>query len=619
MTKKNESSILLWTLSYLKPFKYWLLLYLTLGMAIIWCELAIPRRIGSLIDQVLPDNNQTYLLEQIITLGGIVGLLVMAKALYGYLEMMISNRISGNQQHDLLCKLYELGFSYAETVPTGEVLSIFQNSVKETQQTYTFLLPQLVYCTVQFVVPSVILLVKLPQMLLASVIGHLLYMAINSFTTKKIEAYQSAETNAVHKSHKCMYDAIFATEGLRLMGSGEWFIAKTMDAFNDFRRQRMGSLFWRHFRYTSVGMTLTLTMALFYWLGFELITTKELMLGELIGYSFLMGVASRGFSVFFYIIPAQKHALKYAKHLYEFMHQKPLVEGTVLNAHGKLAVEPLILRQKITADFDVEFKNVSFRYSNGRQILDNVSFKIPAGKKTAIVGESGSGKSTLLKLIGRFYDVTEGEINLIEHSPVDDIGLSRVSEKKVVPGNMGFGHYGIKGIDVEDLREGLGFVFQENHLFNTSVRENIRFGKPSATNDEVVLAAKNALVHDFVMAMPDGYDTKIGERGVKLSGGQKQRLALARLILKSPSVILLDEATSALDEKTQSDIKTTLNALSKGKTVVAIAHRLSTITDYDNIVVINSGRIVEEGDYQSLMLRRGHFYDLVMRGEKNVV
>lgn len=579
--KKELLKLYLWTLSYFKPFILLTLVYVLCGGVMIWGELMIPRRMGYLIDYVLPLKSMNSLINQMLFLCGIAVLILVAKSLFNFLELIISNKIIKNQQTDLMLKLQQLGFSYYEKVPTGQILSLFENSVKEIQKTYTFLFPQFIYSLAQFVVPSIILILGEPIFFVAAMIGNMIYVFLNRSANKKIHHYLGVETKAAHVSQQSLYDAIVSTTELKAMGSKDWFINKTIEDFNQFRIPRMWSIFWRHFRYTTVGLTLTVSIVLFYFYGLDLVRNGELLLGEFIGYSFLMGLVSRGFSVFFYIIPAQYHALNYAKDLYEFMHLEP----DVVELENSLGAQ--------IDNFDVEFKNVSFSYNEDPPIIDNVSFTIPAGKKTAIVGESGSGKSTLLKLIGRFYDVNEGEIAI--------------------------GGYDIKQLKLNDLRKNFGYVFQDTYLFNMSIKENIKFGKPDATDDEVIQAAKRASAHQFILETDDGYDTLVGERGVRLSGGQKQRISIARMLLKEPQIILLDEATSALDTVTESSVKKSLDELSEGRTLVTVAHRLSTIMQYDSIIVLEAGKIVEQGTYQQLMDMKAHFYRLVMRGVENEV
>lgn len=578
--RKELIKIYIWTISYFKHFVPMTLLYVLCGGAMIWGELMIPRRMGYLIDHVFPMKNMNLLTHQVLILFGFVLLILIAKSIYNFLEVIIANKIIKKQQTDLMVKFQKLGFGYYEKVPTGQILSMFEHSVKETQKTYTFLFPHFIYSLAQFAVPSIVLSINAPLFFIAAMVGNVIYVLLNQFANNKIQYYLSAETSAAQCAQQAIYDTVVATSEMKAMGSSEWLIQKTMKAFDTYRVPRMWSVFWRHFRFTTVGLTLTVSIILFYYFGLELVRDGSLMLGEFIGYSFLMGLVSRGFSVFFYIIPAQQHALNYAKHLYDFM-QLPCDVIDVDHMIDK-PIEPM----------DLSFKNVSFFYEEDNPILKEITIDIQAGKKTAIVGESGCGKSTLLKLIGRFYDVTEGEISI--------------------------GGCDVRQFNLENLRNYIGYVFQETYLFNMTIKENIKFGNPFASDDDVISAARSASAHDFIMASENGYDTMVGERGMRLSGGEKQRLSIARMLLKAPEIVLLDEATSALDRVTEVAVKESLDELMKGRTVVAIAHRLSTIMSYDSIIVLDAGRVVEQGTYQTLMEKKGLFYRLAMRGAENV-
>lgn len=573
---RQISKLYLWTIAYFRPYILMTLCYVLCGGFIIWGELMIPRKIGYLIDHILPTKDMTLLNEQIFFLSGIVVLVLLVKMIYQLLEKIISNKIVRDQQVALMHKLQTLGFSYYERVSTGKIISLFENAVRQTQQTYTFLFPQFIYSLAQFIVPSFILLKEQSIFFLASMIGNILYVTFNKLANKKIAFYLESESRYAHILQQHLYDVIAAKTEIQSSGREKWLIDKTRQSFKSYREPRMKSVFWRHFRYTTVGLTLTISIVLFYVFGLRQIQQGTLLFGEFIGYSFLMGLVSRGFSVFFYIIPAQLQALNYAKYLYDFMKLEAEVEDSGEKVlHG--------IHNKIT------FENVSFSYNDEQKIIDNLSFEIPIGQKTALVGESGCGKSTLLKLIGRFYDVTEGNIYL---DGVD-----------------------IKDYDLMSLREELGYVFQETYLFNMSIKDNIKFGQPDVMNEKIVQAAKVAGAHDFIVNSENGYESMVGERGVTLSGGQKQRIAIARMMVKSPSIILLDEATSALDTLTEASIKTSLDEMSKEKTVVAVAHRLSTIEHYDQIIVLGSGGIVERGNYNALMEKKGTFYRMVTRGQ----
>ena len=240
---------------------------------------------------------------------------------------------------------------------------------------------------------------------------------------------------------------------------------------------------------------------------------------------------------------------------------------------------------------DVSFEDVHFGYDERRPILKGVSFRIPAGKTVAVVGPSGSGKSTIGRLLYRFYDVDQGTIRIDGHD--------------------------LREITQQSLRASIGVVPQDTVLFNETIYYNIAYGKPGVTPAEVEHAARTAHVHDFIMAMPDGYETLVGERGLKLSGGEKQRVAIARTVIKDPAILLLDEATSALDTHTEQEIQKNLREISRGRTTLCIAHRLSTVVDADEILVLDGGHIVERGRHGDLLALNDHYARMWRRQQES--
>ena len=235
-------------------------------------------------------------------------------------------------------------------------------------------------------------------------------------------------------------------------------------------------------------------------------------------------------------------------------------------------------------DAEIRFENISFDYDIRRTIIKNISFTVPNGKKVAIVGPTGAGKSTISRLLFKFYDPKEGNIF------INNTNVNKISQNS--------------------LRKIIGVVPQDTVLFNDTIYYNIAYGNTGATKEEVISAAQNADIHDFITILPDGYETIVGERGLKLSGGEKQRVAIARTILKNPKIFFFDEATSALDTSTEKEIQKNLENVSKGKTTLIIAHRLSTAANADNIIVLDQGAIIEQGTHQSLLLEKGKYFEM---------
>jgi ATP-binding cassette subfamily B protein len=267
-----------------------------------------------------------------------------------------------------------------------------------------------------------------------------------------------------------------------------------------------------------------------------------------------------------------KTSLVDLENMYELLEEKPEVQDAI------------DAEDFVVSEGRVVFKNVFFGYDPTNPVLNDISFEIAPGTTTAIVGASGQGKSTIARLLFRFYDPTTGSI------AIDGQELSQVTQRS--------------------LRRQIGVVPQDCVLFNDTIEYNIRYGRPTATLDQVYEAARLAKIHDFIMGLPDGYETKVGERGLRLSGGEKQRVGIARAILKNPSIMIYDEATSALDTKVEREIQASLRQISVGKTTLTIAHRLSTIQHAQQIIVLVGGRIAERGSHSDLLAKKGEYYSL---------
>jgi ATP-binding cassette subfamily B protein len=323
------------------------------------------------------------------------------------------------------------------------------------------------------------------------------------------------------------------------------------------------------------------TMGLLNFLGFIVVWLvgggqvlgQELTLGELILFYFYLQMFYGPLRWLGRVNSWMTRAMSAAERVFELIDMEPE------NYEDKNA------KQMLQTRGEIRFHGVTFGYDAALPVLRDVNLHIRPGEMIGLVGKSGAGKSTTINLICRFYDVNYGSITL------DGVDL--------------------RDIRLEDLRGHIGVVLQEPILFNGTIRENIAYGKPAASFADIMAAARAANAHNFILAKPDGYDTILGDKGTGLSGGEKQRVSIARAILHDPRILILDEATSSVDAETEKQLQEAIARLIKGRTTIAIAHRLSTLRDADRLVVLEQGRVVEEGTHEELIANRGHFHHLV--------
>ncbi len=318
-----------------------------------------------------------------------------------------------------------------------------------------------------------------------------------------------------------------------------------------------------------------LGQALVQYFGGKQIIERTLTLGEWQEFSLYLVFLIMPITFLGMIIAQMSQAAASAARIFEILDAR----SDVTDQPGAIPLPPV--------KGEVRFENVTFRYfGSGEAVLKDVSFEVKPGQTVALLGATGSGKTTIINLLPRFYDPTEGRITIDGHDLCD--------------------------VTLESLRSQIGVVLQETTLFSGTIRDNIAFGKPEASMDEVIAAARAAAAHDFIMSFPQGYDTPVGERGTTLSGGQKQRIAIARALLLDPRILIPDEATSSVDTRTERLIQRALERLLKGRTSFVIARRLSTIRNADLVLVMDHGQIVERGKHDDLMARQGFYYNLYM-------
>lgn len=570
--------VYIWTLSFLKPYRGQLFLHIAFGLLITAGELAVPKIIQYFVDTILPEKD----LQQFWFVLGIVAILFMCvigfQAARNLLERHITEKAARDIQFTIFQKLRKLGFSYFERRSVGESLSLMNTEVTALQKLYQEHLPKMLELFFIFIIIFFILLSMNAKLVLMIIPWFLLYYLIGPIIEKITYRAVKEATKERIALNKKYYDSISGLTEVRAYNREEWDIQEVDKQVDRFSQTwgKMVILEWM--RGVPRRFIIYLSAVILFAYGAHLVQQEALTVGEFI--AFVLYYLRLIFSYSFFIthVTESKLLMIQAEKLYDFMQESSEVNETK---------EPIPLSEVRGC---LTFSNVYFSYPTKQNVISSFSLDINPGEKVALVGMSGSGKSTILKLIGRFYDPSKGRMYL------DGIEFSKLS--------------------LAQLRQSMGFVFQETYLFGTTIKENIRFGNPAASDEQVLEATKAANAHGFIMNLPNGYETEVGERGYKLSGGQKQRIAIARMFLKSPAMIILDEATSALDNVSEREVQGALDHLMLNRTTITVAHRLSTIQKYDRIVVMEHGKIVEVGNYQELINKKGFLYQLAKGGDQ---
>ncbi|MHA6480397.1 ABC transporter ATP-binding protein [Paenibacillus sp. strain BS8-2] len=567
-----------WTLGFLKPYKGLFALSLFLGLLIAFSQITIPKFIQVLVDEVLPSEDVTRYREILIVLTGVVVIVIIATILKHVSDRKMQERVSGDIQLGVFQQIRRLGYSFYEKYPVGEIYSLFHTEVEAIQKINRQYLPTIIQYGITFLVTYLFMAMLNWQLSLVFLPSIIIYYLIGPYFERKSAQYAQLLAASHSDLNKSQYDSISALLELRAYGQEHWDLEQLLS--KDRKTASINVIYFKLINYRGAfrRIAVYLSGVLMFIMGYYFVSNGLLTIGEFIAFTILYYKVMFDLTILITNLTEQRVLLQQCLRLYHFMELTPEVEE---------ARHPVELPE---VKGGIEFRNVRFGYTSSSTIVQNISFSIQPGEKVALVGTSGHGKSSLIKLLARFYDPTAGAIYL------DQIQLTQLSLKQ--------------------LRESIGYVFQETYLFGGTIKENIRFGKDDATDEEITAAAKAASAHEFIMATPHGYNTVVGERGSKLSGGQRQRIAIARMVLKNPAIIILDEATSALDHENEEAVKDALDTLFKGRTMIAVAHRISTIQDFDKIIVIEHGEIAEAGTYETLLARKGAFYQLLM-GEKS--
>ncbi len=548
------------------------------GMALLFLVLSkiaivgIPLALKELVDYL--DQPQTQQLALPIVLLLTYGLLRLGGSIFNELRDVVFARVRHGTMRKLslnaLAQLHKLSLRYHLERKTGALSRDMERGTRSAASLLNYMVFSILPTLVELGLVVIILLSNYSVWFAVVTAGT---VAIYIVTTFKITAWRmkfrhrmNAEDSA---ANSIAIDSLINYETVKYFNNETYEhqrYSKTLSSWEDAAvksQTSMSGLNMIQGSLIAMGVTMVMIMAA------QEVIAGTMSLGDLVLVNAFMLQVFIPLNFLGVVYSQVKHALSDMDQMFQLLEKNPEIADYP-------DAEPLSIKEG-----EISFKDVHFAYNADRQILKGISFTIPAGKKVAVVGHSGSGKSTLARLLYRFYDIDQGSIT------IDGLDIRRVTQSS--------------------LRESIATVPQDTVLFNDTIGYNIAYGRTNATEQEIVSAAKMANIHSFIKELPQGYETVVGERGLKLSGGEKQRIAIARAILKQPHILIFDEATSSLDSKSEQAILESLKSLSEHHTTLVIAHRLSTIVDADQVLVLEKGEIVEQGKHLQLIQQHGYY------------
>ncbi len=562
-------------MGYLRPYWPYQVFAYTCMLGITGVSLYMPQIIRKVVDEGIAQGDLQALATSVALLLGLTLLRGLFRFGEGFLTENASQSVSYDLRNQLYHKMEQLSFSYHDRAQTGQLLSRTTSDVERLQRLTGRGLLGLFNAAIMIIGTTVILFGMQPTLAALSLAAMpIITILMRTFVKHQHPLWRSRQ-NIMAELTARVEQNLYGVSVVRGFAQEDAEVSR-FDGEND--------------RIFDVSMTLTrrgsrmmpmivllasASTVVILWVGGTMVVQGILTLGALVAFnSYMLQLVGPMRRVGFLItMIGESHAS--AERVFE-----------VLDAESEVNDAP-DARELSQIEGAVSFEHVTFGYFSGSPVLQDVSFDVKPGQIVALLGPTGSGKSTITNLIPRFYDVSEGVVK------IDGVDVREVT--------------------LDSLRSQIGMVLQETMLFGSTVRENIAFGRPDATQEEIEDAAKAAAAHDFIMRFPDGYDTEVGERGTTLSGGQRQRVAIARALLLDPRILILDDATSSVDTETEQQIQGALKNLMRGRTSFVIAQRVSTVRDADMILVIDQGRLCAQGRHQDLIRESGIYADIYYR------
>jgi len=533
------------------------------------------------VDGVLATESYDLLIYGALAIFGVAALKGVIQYLQRFNMAYAGQKVVFDIRNTLYEHLQQLSYSFYDQTQTGQIMSRVTSDVDAAQRFLSNGAIQIVSNAVSFFATLILMLSLNWRLTLISMVTvPVLAWRVQVYATKVRPMFTQIQQQVAVVNTR-IQENIAGQRVVKAFARKQYEIDKferdNMELLHrSIRAERLSAINWSLMR-----LLTEMSLAIILWYGGRQVISTELTLGTLMSFNMLLGQLLGPIRMLGWQVSMVQRTIASGERIFEIL-------DTQADVRDKPGAKPIgEIEGRVT------FENVSFAYDGVNMVLKNINLDVSPGETVAILGGTGSGKTTLINLIPRFYDVTEGRI-LIDGVDIRDV-------------------------TIESLRRQIGIVTQETFLFSASLRDNIAYGKPEATDEEIIEAAKAAHIHDFIMSLPDGYDTLIGERGVGLSGGQKQRVAIARALLMDAKILLLDESTSSVDVETEMQIQQAFSKLLKDRTAFIIAQRLSTVRDADRVIVLDNGRIVEEGTHEELLQLGGIYtaiYNLQFRPQE---
>ncbi|HSH36753.1 ABC transporter ATP-binding protein [Schnuerera sp.] len=551
-------------ISYYKPHKKLFFIDMFFAFLISAFDLVFPMVSRNIVNEIVPAGRIDLLVRWTIALLILFVFRYISYYIVSYWGHVLGVYIEHDMRRDLFTHLQTLPFSYYDNTKTGHIMSRLVNDLRDITE-LAHHGPEDLFISLVMLVGSFILLVRIEWRLTLIIFSFIPIVILFAMLKRKKmrDAFRQVRKKIANVNAQ-LENSISGVRVAKSFTNEAYEIEKFDDGNYQFREARKSSYKAMAEFVAGIGLMTNILNLIVISAGGYFVYRQLINLGDLLAYTLYVN---------FFMQPIRRLA--------DFMQQYQDGMTGFERFMEIMNIKPDIIDKEDAVELnnvkgDIKFNNVSFSYTNGEdRVLSNLNLDIEAGKTVAIVGPSGAGKTTLCHLIPRFYDISQGEI-LIDGKDIRDITL-------------------------KSLRKNIGLVQQDVFLFTGTIMDNISYGDPTKSEEDIIEAAKKARIHDFIMTLPNGYSTYIGEKGVKLSGGQKQRISVARLFLKDPPILILDEATSALDNETEILIQESLEELAKGRTSLIIAHRLSTIKNADEILVLTNEGIEEKGSHEELL------------------